>query len=92
LIPGEIKVAISLRLLAGGSYLDFVPLFDVKTAHIYQIFDQFLFWILDMFKFPLPDLLRNKHWNHLHQIAAKFAEKSGGLFYGTFGAIDGLAI
>lgn len=27
LIPGEIKVAISIRILAGGSYLDLMPLF-----------------------------------------------------------------
>ena len=34
LIPEEIHVAISLRVLAGLSYLDFGPLFHVGTTSI----------------------------------------------------------
>jgi hypothetical protein len=48
-IPGEIKVAISLRMLAGGSYLDLVPLFEVSTSHLYNIFHTFLAWVLKSF-------------------------------------------
>ena len=53
LIPGEIKVALSLRLLAGGSYLDLMPLFDVSVSRIYVIFDEFLDWVLKTLDFPL---------------------------------------
>jgi hypothetical protein len=33
-IPGEVKVAIAIRMLAGGSYLDLVPLFLVSSSHL----------------------------------------------------------
>ena len=59
LIAGEVKVALSLRLLAGGSYLDLMPLFDVSVPHIYVIFDQFLGWVIKAFDLPLPKTGRN---------------------------------
>ncbi len=34
----EIKFAISLRILAGGSYLDIAVLFGILTQHIHKIF------------------------------------------------------
>jgi hypothetical protein len=46
LIPGEVKTAISIRILAGGSYLDLMPLFCVSVPYIYKIFDQFLDWVM----------------------------------------------
>ena len=52
LIPGELKVAVSLHILAGGSYLDLAPLFDLSPAHIYSIFDQFIQWVMMAFDFP----------------------------------------
>lgn len=41
-IAGEIKVAFCLRLLAGGSYLDLMPLLSVSSTHIHDVFEQFL--------------------------------------------------
>ena len=37
-ILGEIKVAITLRLLAGGTYMDFALLYKVSFAYSYRIF------------------------------------------------------
>lgn len=91
-VTGEIKVAIGLRMLAGGSYLDLVPLFGVSTAELYVIFDNFLGWILEVLEFPLPSLLETENWEELHKLGAQFGEKSGGVFSGLFGALDGLAI
>ncbi len=34
-VAGEVKVAVSLRMLAGAAYLDLVPLFSVSTTHLY---------------------------------------------------------
>lgn len=92
LIPGEIKVAISIRILAGGSYLDLMPLFDVSVAHIYKIFDEFLDWVLKSLDFPLAKYLHNENWTALESIAAPFSFGSNGVFHGTIGAIDGLAV
>jgi DDE superfamily endonuclease len=91
-IPGEIKVAISIRMLAGGSYLDLVPLFEVSTSHLYNIFHTFLEWILKTFQFPLVPLLREKNWSAINQLANDYAEKSNGIFFGPFSALDGLAV
>ena len=34
-VPGEVRVALSISMLAGGSYLDLVPLFDVHASYLY---------------------------------------------------------
>ena len=45
-----------------------------------------------MFEFPLAKWLRERNWNVLNGLASEFAEKSNGVFFGPFAAIDGLAI
>jgi hypothetical protein len=91
-ISGEVKVAVSVRMLAGGSYLDLVPLFGISTSHLYDIFGRFLQWILRTFQFPLVRWLREKNWQEIEKCANYFAEKTDGAFYGPFGANDGLAV
>jgi DDE superfamily endonuclease len=91
-IPGEIKVAIAIRMLAGGSYLDLVPLFEVSTSHLYNIFHTFLAWILQSFEFPLVPWLRATNWPAINHLADLYAEKSNGVFFGPFCALDGLAV
>ena len=92
LIPGEVKTAISLRLLAGGSYLDLMPLFNVSVSHIYVIFDEFLEWVLKAFNFPLAKLLYEEDKTALAAISEEFAYGSNGVLGGIIGAIDGIAI
>ena len=91
-IAGEIKVAVFIRLLSGGSYLDLIPLFGVVKSHMHKVFDQVIKWIRCTFEFPLVSILRNQQWQMLHELAQSFGEKSGGPFCGTFGSLDGLAI
>ena len=57
--PGEVKVAIGIRMLSGGSYLDIVALFHVSISWFYVIFDDFLAWVLAAIDFPLD--LRERH-------------------------------
>jgi len=91
-ISGELKVAISLRILAGGSYLDLVPLFGISSTHLYNVFGIFLEWILQTFDFPLLRLLRERNWDAMNELANAFGEKTDGVFWGPFAAIDGLAV
>ena len=37
-ISGEVKLTITLRILAGGSYLDLALLYDTSSSHAYDIF------------------------------------------------------
>jgi hypothetical protein len=92
LIPGEVKTAIAIRLLAGGSYLDLVPLFGISDSHIYVIFDEFLDWVLQAFHFPLASYLNEENWSALARIAEPFSYSSNGVFTGIIGALDGIAI
>jgi DDE superfamily endonuclease len=87
-----VKLALSIRILAGGSYLDIVPMFQVSTSWLYTIFEDFLEWILQAFEFPLTRILRERKLGLLEDIANRFAEKTNGTFYGVFGSLDGLAI
>jgi len=91
-IPGEVKVAVTIRLLTGGSYLNLVPLFGMVRSHIYKTFDQVIEWVNIAFEMPLVSILCKKQWSVLHEMTQEFAEKSGGFFYGTFGALDGMAL
>ena len=73
--PGEVKVAIGIRMLLGRSYLDILPLFQVLMAWFYVIFDDFLSWILAAIDFPLIQLLRDRNWDALEMLSNDFAEK-----------------
>ncbi len=47
-VSGKIKIAVSLQLLAGGSYLDLTLLFGISIGHIFKIFHTVIDkWFLD---------------------------------------------
>ena len=91
-VSGEFKVAISIRILAGGSYLDLCPLFDVRPSYIYVIFDEFLGWVLKTFEFPLTKYLHDRNWPALYKLSEGFTNKTDGVFKFPFAAIDGIAV
>lgn len=92
LIPGEVKVAISIRFMAGGSHLDLMPLFYVSVPHMYNIFDQFLNWVLKALDFPLARYIQEENWTALAAIAEPLSYGSNGVLGGILGPLDGLAI
>ena len=89
---GELKLAVTIRILAGASYLDLLASYNISTASVYSIFHQGIGWINTTFQFPLVDWLRNSNWPVLHKVSSGFGAASGDVFQGCFGAIDGLAI
>ena len=99
-ISGEVRVAIGLRLLCGGSYLDLIGrAYGVESpVTVYNHFHTFTKWIEATFSFPLTNLLRGLESNdpasiqRLREISADFSADSYGTFTGCIGAIDGLAI
>ena len=92
-VPGEVKVALTLRILAGSSYLDLILVYFVGKATIYDSFHDTVDWINDAFgDFPLRALLEGKNVNALKKIADGFSQFSNGNFYGCIGALDGIAI
>jgi hypothetical protein len=72
LILGKVKVALSLQMLAGGSYLDLVPLFDVSKSHLYKTFHAFVKWVLMAFSFSFVRMLREESIPELVDCANHF--------------------
>jgi hypothetical protein len=91
-ICGELKLALTLRMLAGASYLDLLMQYGVSPAALYQCFYETINWIESSFEFPLSACLENEDWEYFKETSELFAAASGGAFRGCIGAIDGLAV
>lgn len=92
-VSGEIKLAVTLRLLAGGSYLDLSLLYDIGPSYAYQIFHEVIKdWILndELVKINGVDYINDE--DRLSQVATEFAQNSDGLINGCIGAIDGWVV
>ena len=89
-ITNKIKLAITLRWLAGASYLDLMWGFKVSSSSIFN--EDGILWPtleainkVEPLKFPT-------NVEELENIAAEFAHSSHGVFEHIVGAIDGLII
>ncbi|KAL7464249.1 hypothetical protein ACHAXS_004587, partial [Conticribra weissflogii] len=90
IVSGETKIAISLRLLAGGSYLDISVLFGISTRHIFRIFHEVVNqWFLDDHFMRIDGIGYCMDDNRMENVAGKFCEESNGVFAGCIGALDG---
>ena len=97
---GEIRLAIGLRLLAGGSYLDLIGrAYGVESPQsVYNYFHKVVEWINKTFDFPLVGLLKGlrrkdkRAIQRLKGMSAEFASDSDFCFTGCIGALDGLAV
>lgn len=95
-IPPEVKLAISLRYLAGGS-LDIREMWGIRTATFFQILDE----VIPAAKIQIVSAWK-KSWKwtdgqkieHLREIGEGFgfAALSGVVFGGCIGCIDGLCL
>jgi hypothetical protein len=91
-ISGEMKVAMTIRLLAGGSYLDILASYATGETAVYNAFHEVVGWINSTFSFPLTEILRKRDETTLQKISDLFAVFSGSVFRGCIGALDGIAI
>lgn len=89
-VSGEVKLALTLRLLAGGSYLDLSLLYEVGGSYAYSIFhDVIKNWILDDRLVKINGVEYVEDEERLQKVALEFARRSDGLINGCIGAIDG---
>ena len=91
LVCGEIKLAVTLRLLAGASYLDLLLLYGISYQHIYTIFHYVnKEWIChnDVTNISFHNDLQDE--NSMEATAKQFANgTSHGIISGCIGAVDG---
>jgi hypothetical protein len=94
----EMKLAITLRYLAGGSYLDIREMWGIRTAAVFNTIHIVIPLIANLNddEFPdLPTILGMEEHNkdrHLRRISDGFSSKAKGLFRGCVGCIDGLCV
>lgn len=99
-VGGKVRIAIALRILCGGSYLDLVGrAYGIHSSQsVYNYFHTFIKWMNETFAFPLKGLLEGLRQDDidsiakLKEISSDFAVDSDNCFAGCIGAIDGLAI
>ena len=92
-VSGEVKLALTLRLLAGGSYMDLALLFDVGFSTAYEIFHKVIKdWILDdrLVKINGIDYCEDKE--RMRKVALDFSNASKRVINGCIGAIDGWVV
>lgn len=89
-ISGEIKVAVGLRILAGGSYLDAACIFGIHFRHIQTIFQECVkdwFCCDQVSPLILDDALQNEE--ALIKFASFFANGKCPSFTGVIGVLHG---
>ena len=91
-ISGEVKVALTLRLLAGASYLDISYIFDIFYTSTFRLFHHVCQeWLCQdwVSEYVLEKYLGNPE--KLYQISKEFTAKgrSNGILGGIIGALDG---
>ena len=87
-IAGEVKVAVTLRLLSSGNALDLGVIFDISSGTTSTLTDVLFNWIIkagigeiNMTKFLSdPDAMVN--------VSAGFSKRYDGVLKGAIGAID----
>jgi DDE superfamily endonuclease len=92
IVSGEMKVACTLRMLAGGSYVDILMAYNISNCQVYTVFHEVIGWIGSTFAFPLTNYLLSENIAALKVISEGFSKRSDGVFKGCIGALDGLAI
>ena len=89
-ISGEVKLAITIRLLAGGDALDLAIIFDIYPSYIQIIMKDVLAnWIIqpNIGKIDMLKYLNN--FEDMSKVSKGFAVRSNGVLKGCIGAIDG---
>ena len=89
-ISGEVKLAITIRLLAGGDALDLAIIFDIYPSYLQIIMKDVLAnWIIqpNIGKIDMLKYLNN--FEDMSKVSKGFAVRSNGVLKGCIGAIDG---
>ena len=88
-VSPAVKLAITLRFMAGGEVVDLKEIYRVDRSYVYTCLWQCVDAINDTFKKPFPISDRAK----LDRLEREFRAKSrGGIWEGQVGAIDGVHI
>ena len=91
-ITNKTRLAITLRWLAGASYLDLMWGFRVSRSTIYHSEYGIIYPTIEAINTVLTMSFPYDDTDELERISGQFAEKTHHIFEGIVGAIDGLVI
>ena len=93
MICGEIKLALTLRILGGGSYMDIALIFQISFNHVHKIFKYVVGdWLVhDSFN-PINGMEYVCDNNRMTDVALQFSNASNGVINGCIGALDGWVV
>ena len=89
-VPAGIRLAITLRIMAGADVWDLVAVFQFKLSTIYRVLEDAISALNIVMKLPrLPKTLQDLHRSAM---LFKTSRKSPNPLNGCVGALDGLAV
>ena len=89
-VSGEIKVAITMRVLGGASYLEAALFFEVSFNHSHKIFKEVINnWIRHDKFYPINGIEYCENDAKMQAVALQFSQSSRGVIIGCIGALDG---
>ena len=88
MLCGEVKLAMALRMLGGGSYLDMVMIFKSTFNHANKLFvDIVNNWLCHTSFYPIDGLAYVKDEQRMAAVATQFCQSSNGVINGCIRAI-----
>ncbi len=92
-ISREVKVAITLCILGGGSYLDLVLLFESSFNHTHKIFRYVIHdWLVHDSFYPINGVDYCQEEQQMQEVALQFSWSSRGVINGCISALDGWVV
>ena len=89
-VSGEIKLAVTLRVLGGASYLDCALFFEVSFNHAHKIFkDVVNNWLCHPLFYPINGVKYCGDDAEMSAVALQFSQSSHVVINGCIGALDG---
>jgi len=92
-ITGEVKLAITLRVLGGGSYMDIALLFGISFNHAHKIMGYVIQnWLTHPFFYPIDGIKYCSDELRMREVSDHFFNASQGVMSGCIGALDGWVV
>ena len=93
MICGQMKLAIVIQILGGGSYLDMVMVFMSTFNHANTLFIEVVnSQLCHLSRYLINVIAYVKDDERMAEVVAQFAESSGGFINRCLGAIDGWVV
>lgn len=93
MISGEIKLAITLRILGGGSYMDIAMFYEASFNHAHKIFKHVVEdWLCHPSFYPINGIEYCSDDDRMREVALQFSTASNNVINGCIGALDGWVV